>query len=417
MTLPLALYGLATGLAEPLAPFILKRRAKVGREDPARIGERLGRAGQPRPDGPLVWLHGVSVGESVSLLAMVEGLRARRPDLALLVTSGTRTSADLLARRLPAGVIHQYVPIDGPRAAARFLDHWRPDLGVFAESELWPNLILTARRRGTRLVLASARITEGTARTWRRAPASARRLLSAFDLILPQDRATADRLRGLGADCGRELNLKRAGAPLIFDPAELARLQGLAAGRPVVLAASTHPGEDALIAEAAEGLGALLVIAPRHPERGAGIAAALRAPRRALGEDPAPETPVWIADTLGEMGLFFRLADVVVMGGSFPGGIGGHNPLEPARLGAPVITGPDIANAADVYDEMFDEACAIPARDAADLRRKLAGLLADPVLRRRMREAALAYAARQEQTLADGLEDLAPLLPAREASK
>ncbi|MCA6283062.1 MAG: 3-deoxy-D-manno-octulosonic acid transferase [Phenylobacterium sp.] len=417
MTLPLALYGLATGLAEPLAPLVLKRRAKAGREDPLRLGERLGRAGAPRPPGPLVWLHGVSVGETVSLLALVEGLRARRPDLGLLVTSGTRTSAELLARRLPAGVRHQYVPVDTPGAVRRFLDHWRPDLGVFAESELWPNLILTARRRGTRLVLASARITEGTARTWRRAPASARRLLSAFDLILPQDRATADRLRGLGADCGRELNLKRAGAPLIFDPAELARLQGLAAGRPVVLAASTHPGEDALIAEAAEGLGALVVIAPRHPERGAEIAAALKAPRRALGEEPGPETLVWIADTLGEMGLFFRLADVVVMGGSFPGGIGGHNPLEPARLGAPVITGPDIANAADVYGEMFDEVCALMARDGPDLRRKLAGLLADPVLRRRMREAALAYAARQEQTLADALEDLAPLLPAREVSK
>ncbi|MCA3733123.1 MAG: 3-deoxy-D-manno-octulosonic acid transferase [Phenylobacterium sp.] len=417
MTLPLALYGLATGLAEPLAPLVLKRRAKAGREDPLRLGERLGRAGAPRPPGPLVWLHGVSVGETVSLLALVEGLRARRPDLGLLVTSGTRTSAELLARRLPAGVRHQYVPVDTPGAVRRFLDHWRPDLGVFAESELWPNLILTARRRGTRLVLASARITEGTVRTWRRAPASARRLLSAFDLILPQDRATADRLRGLGADCGRELNLKRAGAPLIFDPAELARLQGLAAGRPVVLAASTHPGEDALIAEAAEGLGALVVIAPRHPERGAEIAAALKAPRRALGEEPGPETPVWIADTLGEMGLFFRLADVVVMGGSFPGGIGGHNPLEPARLGAPVITGPDIANAADVYGEMFDEVCALMARDGPDLRRKLAGLLADPVLRRRMREAALAYAARQEQTLADALEDLAPLLPAREVSK
>ncbi|MCA6245736.1 MAG: 3-deoxy-D-manno-octulosonic acid transferase [Phenylobacterium sp.] len=417
MTLPLALYGLATGLAEPLAPLILKRRAKAGREDPLRLGERLGRAGAPRPPGPLVWLHGVSVGETVSLLALVEGLRARRPDLGLLVTSGTRTSAELLARRLPAGVRHQYVPVDTPGAVRRFLDHWRPDLGVFAESELWPNLILTARRRGTRLVLASARITEGTARTWRRAPASARRLLSAFDLILPQDRATADRLRGLGADCGRELNLKRAGAPLIFDPAELARLQELAAGRPVVLAASTHPGEDALIAEAAEGLGALVVIAPRHPERGAEIAAALKAPRRAPGEEPGPETLVWIADTLGEMGLFFRLADVVVMGGSFPGGIGGHNPLEPARLGAPVITGPDIANAADVYGEMFDEVCALMARDGPDLRRKLAGLLADPVLRRRMREAALAYAARQEQTLADALEDLAPLLPAREVSK
>ncbi|MCA3737665.1 MAG: 3-deoxy-D-manno-octulosonic acid transferase [Phenylobacterium sp.] len=417
MTLPLALYGLATGLAEPLAPLILKRRAKAGREDPLRLGERLGRAGAPRPPGPLVWLHGVSVGETVSLLALVEGLRARRPDLGLLVTSGTRTSAELLARRLPAGVRHQYVPVDTPGAVRRFLDHWRPDLGVFAESELWPNLILTARRRGTRLVLASARITEGTARTWRRAPASARRLLSAFDLILPQDRATADRLRGLGADCGRELNLKRAGAPLIFDPAELARLQGLAAGRPVVLAASTHPGEDALIAEAAEGLGALVVIAPRHPERGAEIAAALKAPRRALGEEPGPETPVWIADTLGEMGLFFRLADVVVMGGSFPGGIGGHNPLEPARLGAPVITGPDIANAADVYGEMFDEVCALMARDGPDLRRKLAGLLADPMLRRRMRDATLGYAARQGQALEEALEDLAPLLPAREVSR
>ncbi|MFN7303778.1 MAG: 3-deoxy-D-manno-octulosonic acid transferase [Phenylobacterium sp.] len=411
MTLPLALYGLATGLAEPLAPFSLKRRAKVGREYALRLAARLGRTGSPRPPGPLGWLHGVSGGETVSLLPLVEGLRARRPDLGLLVTSGTRTSAELLGRRLPAGVRHQYVPVDTPGAVRRFLDPWRPDLGVFAESELWPNLILTARRRGTRLVLASARITEGTARTWRRAPASARRLLSAFDLILPQDRATADRLRGLGADCGRELNLKRAGAPLTFDPAELARLRGLAAGRPVVLAGSTHPGEDALIAEAAEGLGALLVIAPRHPERGAGIAAALRAPRRALGEDPGPETPVWIADTLGEMGLFFRLADVVVMGGSFPGGIGGHNHLEPARLGAPVITGPDIANAADVYGEMFDEVCALTARDGPDLKRKLAGLLADPMLRRRMREATLGYAARQGQALEDALEDLEPCLP------
>ena len=411
MTLPLALYSLATRLAEPLASVLLQRRAAAGREDPSRLDERLGHASQGRPEGPLVWLHGVSVGESVSLLSLVDGLKARRPDIALLVTSGTRTSADLLARRLPPGVLHQYVPVDTPSAVRRFLDHWRPDLGVFAESELWPNLILTARRRGTRLVLASARITEGTARTWRRAPASARRLLSAFDLILPQDRSTADRLRALGADCGRELNLKRAGGPLTVDPVELARLQGLAAGRPVVLAASTHPGEDALIAEAAEGLGALLVIAPRHPERGAEIAAALKAPRRAMGEEPGPETPVWIADTLGEMGLFFRLADVVVMGGSFPGGIGGHNPLEPARLGAPVITGPDIANAADVYGEMFDEVCALTARDGPDLRRKLAGLLADPMLRRRMREATLGYAARQGQALEDALEDLEPRLP------
>ncbi|MCA6297152.1 MAG: 3-deoxy-D-manno-octulosonic acid transferase [Phenylobacterium sp.] len=411
MTLPLALYRLATGLVEPLAPGLLRRRAAAGREDPDRLGERLGRASRPRPAGPLVWLHGVSVGESLSLLALVEGLRARRPDLTLLITSGTRTSADLLARRLPEGVVHQYVPVDGPRAALRFLDHWRPDIGVFAESELWPNLLQSARRRGTRLALVSARITEGTARTWRRAPASARRLLGLFDLILPQDQASAARLAELGAACGRELNLKRAGSPLPFDPAELGRLRGLAGGRPVILAASTHPGEEALVAGAAQGLGALLILAPRHPDRGGEIAAALSAPRRTLGQSPGPHDPIWIADTLGEMGLLFRLADVVVMGGSFPGGIGGHNPLEPARLGVPVLTGPDIANSADVYDEMLDEACALTARDGPDLRRKLAGLLGQPALRRRMGEAALGYAARQGESLSAALDDLAPLLP------
>ena len=233
MTVPLALYALVSRLAEPLAPLVLRRRAAAGREDPDRIDERLGRAGRSRPEGPLVWLHGVSVGETLSLLALVEGLRTRRPDIALLVTSGTRTSADLLARRLPARVIHQYVPVDGPRAVRRFLEHWRPDLGILAESELWPNLVLGARRRGTRLALVSARITEGTARTWRRVPATARRLLEAFERILPQDRASAARRSGLGAACGRELNLKRAGAPLPFDPAELERLRGVTAGRPV----------------------------------------------------------------------------------------------------------------------------------------------------------------------------------------
>lgn len=411
MTLPLVLYGVVTRLAEPLASGFLKRRAAAGREDPDRLAERLGQASHSRPEGALVWLHGVSVGESLSLLALVEGVRARRPDLSVLVTSGTRTSAEILARRLPSGVIHQYIPIDTPGAVQRFLDHWRPGLGIFAESELWPNLILSARKQETRLALVSARITEQTARTWRRAPGSARQLLDAFDLILPQDAASAGRLKGLGAACGAELNLKRAGAPLPFDPAELESLRRLAADRPVILAASTHPGEEALIARAAEGLGALLVLAPRHPERGPGIAAELGALRRSLGEVPGPHSTVWIADTLGEMGLFFRLADLVVMGGSFTGGVGGHNPLEPARVGTPVITGPDIANAEDIYGEMLDEACAIVARDGPDLRRKLEGLLADPVLRRRMSEAALGYIDLQGESLSSALNALAPLLP------
>jgi 3-deoxy-D-manno-octulosonic-acid transferase len=225
VTLPLRLYGLATGLASPLVPAILARRARAGREDPERIGERLGRTSRPRPNGPLVWLHGVSVGESLSLLALVEALVVRRPDLTLLVTSGTRTSADLLARRLPVGVLHQYAPVDTPGATRRFLDHWRPDAGIFAESELWPNLIEGARRRGVRLALVSARITEATARSWSRVPRTARRLLSAFEILLPQDPASADRLSALGGTCGEILNLKRAGSPLPFEPQALEALK------------------------------------------------------------------------------------------------------------------------------------------------------------------------------------------------
>src|ERR1700722_9089630 len=210
----LRLYALATGLAEPLAPMLLSNRVRRGKEDAARLGERLGRAGRPRPQGPLVWLHAASVGESVSLLPLIERIRTERPDLAMLVTSGTRTSAELLARRLPEGVIHQYAPVDAPGAVARFLGHWRPGLGLFVESELWPNLILGARHRGVRLALVSARMTEASSKGWARRPNAARAMLSGFEAILAQDDASAARLEGLGGHVAGRLNLKRLGAPL-----------------------------------------------------------------------------------------------------------------------------------------------------------------------------------------------------------
>ena len=162
--LPLALYAAATGLMAPFAPALLRARARRGKEDPARLGERLGRPTAARPAGPLVWLHGVSVGETQSLLPLVAALRERRPDALVLVTSGTVTAAGLLAQRLPAGAIHQFAPVDAPGAVAGFLDHWRPDLAVFVESEIWPNLVLAARARGVRLALVSARMTEASAR-------------------------------------------------------------------------------------------------------------------------------------------------------------------------------------------------------------------------------------------------------------
>jgi 3-deoxy-D-manno-octulosonic-acid transferase len=414
-TLPLALYGAATGLMEPLAPAVLRGRARRGKEDPDRLAERLGRASRERTSGPLAWLHGVSVGEATSLLPLVSALRAARPDLALLVTSGTTTAAALMARRLPAEVVHQYAPVDTPGAVRRFLDHWRPDLAILVESELWPNLLLAARDRGVRLALLSARMTEASAQGWSRWPASARALLSAFDLVLPQDAATSARLERLGARPGPQLNLKLVGDPLPADPDELARLREAAAGRRIVLAASTHPGEEALVCAAfrqavPDPSEAVLVIAPRHPDRGEALARELDASRRSAGE--SMRGPIHIADTLGELGLFFRLADVVVMGGAFAPGIGGHNPLEPARIGRPILTGPHAFNAADVYAELLAQAAAIEAVEAADLARHIRGLLDYPAIALRMGEAALAYANRQGAALDQALARLQPLLPA-----
>jgi 3-deoxy-D-manno-octulosonic-acid transferase len=416
--LPLALYGAGTRLLEPLAGRLLATRAASGKEDPARLPERLGRAGLARPPGRLVWLHGVSIGESLSLLPLVEALRRARPDARLLVTSGTRTSGEVLAGRLPPGVLHQFAPVDAPSAVARFLDHWRPDAGLFAESELWPNLILAARARGTRLALVSARITEASAARWRRAPNSARALLSAFSLVLPQDDASGARLAALGARPGPRLNLKRTGPPPPCDAAELARLRQALAGRRVVLAASTHAGEETLIARAWRSAHPdLLIIAPRHPDRGAALAVelaglGLTVARRSLGEPVPSEPGVYLADTLGELGLLLRLAPVVVMGGGFASRVGGHNPLEAARLGCAVLSGPHVANAREIYGEMAAEGAAELVEDEAALARVLSELAADPGRAAALGRAAQAYAERQGAALAAVLPLILELIPA-----
>jgi 3-deoxy-D-manno-octulosonic-acid transferase len=418
--LSLILYRLGVALLEPFTPAILKGRAKRGKEDGVRLRERLGHASAARPQGPLVWIHAVSVGESLSVLPLIERLREQKPRTTVLVTSGTVTSASLLAQRLPTGSIHQYAPLDTPGASRRFLDYWRPDVAIFVESEFWPNLILGAKARGARLVLMSARVTEKTARGWRRARGMATLVLRAFDLILPQDRATQARLQPYGVG-GPLVNLKYVGEPLACDEAELARLRGEIGDRPVVLAASTHPGEEALIAVAFEAMppltpAPLLILAPRHPERGAEVTALLRGhgrvvAQRAAGEPITAEAGAYVADTLGEMGLWFRLADVAVMGGSFLDGIGGHNPLEPARLGAPPLTGPFAFNFTDVYGEMLAEQAALLADRPEDLTRLVHGLLSDPPRARRTGATARAFARSRSAALDEAWAALEPLLP------
>ena len=413
----LAAYRAVVRLASPLAAPLLRARARQGKEDSARLAERLGHASAPRSPGPLIWMHAVSVGESLSLLPLIAAVQAERPDPGVLVTSGTIASAEILARRLPDGAVHQYAPIDTPAAVASFLGHWRPDVGVFVESELWPNLVLAARDGGARLALVSARMTEKSARRWAARPAAARAMLASFDLILAQDAASERRLSRLGGDVAGRLNLKLLGAPLPFDPADLAALKASLAGRQVVLAASTHASEEAPIVAAVATLSPrpLTIVAPRHPERTAEIVrdlAGYRVAVRSAGDALGPETDVYLADTLGELGLFLSASDVAVMAGSFRRDIGGHNPLEAARLGVGVITGPDIANHADAFLEMAQAGGALIVPDQAGLANALAGLLSDPAKLAAFNRAALAYAGRQGDQLATGLGLIRPLLPA-----
>lgn len=350
----LRLYALATAALSPFAPAMLAVRTLNGKEDRERRGERLGRPSRPRPAGKLVWLHGASVGESLSLLPLMEAIREAWPDQTLLMTSGTRTSAELLAGRLPAGSIHQYAPLDTPSAAGTFVDHWRPDLVVFAESELWPNLLLRVKAEGAALALVSARISRASSIWWRRAPKSARRVLGAFDLILARDQEQAERLRALGGRVEALADFKFGGEPLPVDETELARLRARIADRPVIVAASTHAGEEGPILQAwraadrSAGRKSLLIIVPRHPHRGAQIGrlardAGLSVGLRSEGAD-VNTLDVYVADTIGELGLFFRLAALAFVGGSLVPGGGGHNPLEPARLGCPFVTGRNFEN-------------------------------------------------------------------------
>jgi 3-deoxy-D-manno-octulosonic-acid transferase len=356
----LAWSGRAAGTGERK----LRERAAQGKEDPGRLDERRGVASLPRPEGPLVWLHGASVGEGLSLLEMIRRMGEERPDLSFLLTTGTVTSAAVLADRLPPRTVHQYVPLDVRPWVRRFLEHWRPDLAVLAEGELWPALLAEVRRQGTPLALINARMTETAFRRWRWLRGAARAMLTRIDRVQAQDERTATRLRFLGLPPDRiEVTgtLKEGTGALAVDAAEYARLAGVLADRTCWLAASTHAGEEEAVARAhSQALRAwprlLLILAPRHPDRADSIAAGLdaggwRVARRSRGEVPDAETQVFLTDTMGEMGLWYRLCPVSFVGGSLAP-VGGHNPFEPAALGSAILHGPHVENFADIYDRL-----------------------------------------------------------------
>ena len=386
-------YGLAA--LEPAAAGVLLARRRKGKEDPQRMRERRGIAGRERPEGHLAWLHGASIGETMAILPVIE--RLTRRGVTVLVTSGTRTSAEIIAKRLPPGAIHQFVPVDVPRYMRRFLDHWRPDIALFAESEIWPNAILALEQREVPLILINGRLSERSFQRWSRVPRLAESLLSRFSLCLAQATPDAERLQRLGAPrVGVAGNLKFDSPPPPADPRIVESLQGMIAGRPVWVAASTHPGEEEMVVAIHRALARkypklITIIAPRHPHRGEAIAeiardSALNPARRALGEQPEREVDFYIADTVGELGLFYRLTPLVFVGGSLiPHG--GQNPIEPAKLGTAILHGPHVHNFDEVYTALDGSGGALPVADARALAAALEDLIADTALTREMARA------------------------------
>ncbi len=402
-----ALWALIASLLAPLLPFYLRRRVAKGKEIAERLAERQGH-GAARPPGRLIWCHAASNGETLSLLPLLEALARQDPALSFLVTTGTVTSARLLEQRLSPELAprtqHRFLPLDVPRWVARFLEGWRPDLAVIVESELWPNMLAEADRQGVPMALINARMSARSARSWGWVPGFARALLGRFALILAQTEADTARFATLA---GRPVpcwgNLKYAAPPLPADPAELARLTLTWEGRPVWLAASTHPGEDEIILAAHRLLapdqpGLLTVIVPRHPQRGPDIAALagdLSVARRGAGQEAGPGVAVYVADTLGELGLFYRLARVALIGGSLVPH-GGQNPLEAARLGCPIITGPHHFNFGEIITRLSAAHALVETPDAQGAAQALAGniarILADPTAGQAMAAAAEALA-------------------------
>jgi len=392
-------WAAAATVAAPGLRVMLRSRLARGKELPGRLPERRGIDATPRPPGRLIWLHAASVGETISILPVLPELAA---SATVLLTTGTVTSAKLLAQRLEPPladrVLHRFVPLDVPAWAARFLDHWRPDVAGFVESELWPNLLAACRARDIPVMLINARLSDRSLTRWQRAPGLARQLLGSFTRVQPRSETDAARLRLLGCcrltDAG---DLKLAAPPLPAEPAELQRLREMLQGRPIWLAASTHDGEEALVLAAHQTLAAdhprlLTIIAPRHPERGMTIAGT---GFRSRG-DPPPAQGAWIADTLGEMGLWYRLAPITFVGRSLLPPGGGQNPLEPARLGCAIAVGPHTANFTD-HVEMLRAAGALTVvRDAADLAQWVDTLLRNPSQQRAIGEAASGAVQRHE---------------------
>ncbi len=414
----LRVYDFASATAALIMPLWLRRRVAIGKESATRWRERYGQTAAQKPSGPVIWCHAASVGETTSILPLIKVLAARGHNI--LLTTGTVTSEQFVRDKLPAGVTHQFAPLDHRPWLRRFFDHWQPMLALRVDSELWPNTILMLRERSIPVVQVNARISHPATQRWARIPEIALRLFGSIELVLAQSEADRARYEILGAKKTSAVgNLKLAQPELPYDPQAITELRAAIGPRPVWLAASIHPGEDDIVGTAQRVVmesqdNALLIIVPRHPERATEMAKILLSKglsiaRRGQNEPINRRTQVYIADTMGELGLFYRLAKVVFIGKSFSVG-GGQNPAEAALLRCALAWGPDMSNFAEIASELIARQAALEITIPSELGKTISRLLADPARVETMGQAASNFVSESAGTMERVLDKLAPYL-------
>lgn len=417
------LYYHITARSAPLLKALLDRRIKQGKEDPVRYVEKMGIISAPRPDGALLWVHAASVGEAQSALILMDKCRAHYPHLRILLTTGTIGSAQLMEKKLPENAIHQFFPLDHPQWVKSFLDHWRPDFVLWIESEIWPNILQEVKSRKIPAFLINARLSKKSLRSWSYVKPFARSILSAFEKILCQTPQDLSHYQALGlTNCHLSENIKYSAKPLGFDKRDFETLSKAVYSRPVWLMASTHAGEEEIACHVHEILkirfpDILTILIPRHPQRREEIlktcaaytlGMTLRTEEKKL---PHAQTDIYIADTFGELGLFYRLVPLAFIGRSLSDdGGGGHNPIEAAQLGCGILHGANIQNLQEIYDEMDAAGAAIRIADEGALAGAVSYLMDDYPQLQALQSRALKFSTDKSHAIDRVMKEILPVL-------
>ncbi|MDW5314163.1 lipid IV(A) 3-deoxy-D-manno-octulosonic acid transferase [Rhizobium sp. PL01] len=403
--------------AYPLVWGYLAARAAKGKEDSARRQERYGHASAPRPQGPLVWFHAASVGETTAIIPLINEVSRR--GISVVLTTGTKTSARIVADRLGSRVIHQYVPLDFKPAVSRFLDYWEPDLAIIAESEIWPMTMMELGRRHIPQVLVNGRLSDRTFGRWKKRLWLADALFENLALVIAQSETDAERFRTLGAlPVMVSGNLKVDTDAPPHDNQALKHYRQQIRDRKTWAAISTFEGEEnaaGMVHRALkERTGLLTIVVPRHPERCDAIEAMLTSKgltvaRRTRNDPITPETDIFLGDTIGEMGLYLRLTEVAFVGRSLFGE-GGQNPLEPAMLGCAILSGGNVQNFRDTYQMLAKNGSAKIIRDVEMLAKGVNYLLVNDEVRRKMIDAGLETVHEMRGALSATIRGLEPYI-------